>query len=215
MDDGPNPTRARFSPVWALFGVAAIGLVAATVAAVPGELVGGEATTFEAANDLPRWAGLPLEATMHLGSFVASLAVAAAAALAGRSRLAIAAGCAWALARISGGIMKAAVGRPRPPSLLPDVVLRQHLPADNGFPSGHSANAAALAVVLGWAFPRWRVPLAVVAVLVGVARLYVGVHLPLDLVGGWCLGILCGLAVVTVLARLVPEDGPKVDDDVR
>jgi membrane-associated phospholipid phosphatase len=204
MDDEPNPGQARFSPVRGLLAVAAIGLIATTAMAVPGRLVTGEAAIFRWANDLPRWAGVPLEGVMHLGSFAAALAVGAVALLTGRRRLAAGAVVGWALVRITSSLMKAGVGRERPPAFFADAVVRQHLPSDNGFPSSHSANAAVLAVVVAGAFPRWRWPLAVVAGLVGLSRLYVGVHLPLDLVGGWCLGVLCGLVTVALATRLVP-----------
>ena len=217
MDDEPNPAPTWFSPLrvgWvSALAVAAIGLIATTAMAAPGRLVAGEAAIFDGVNDLPRWAGLPLEGLMHLGTFVAALAVAAVAALRGRRRLAVAAAGGWALVRVTSSLMKATVGRERPPSFFADAVLRQHLPHDNGFPSSHAANAAALAVVVAWAFPRWRWPLALVAALVGVARLYVGVHLPLDLAGGWCLGLICGLVVVALVERFVPR--PKVSHDVR
>ena len=41
----------------------------------------------------------------------------------------------------------------------------------------------------------------------GLGRLHVGVHLPLDLVGGWCLGVLCGAAGLAVVARLGTATG--------
>ena len=207
MDDEPNPGQVRFSPVRGLLAVAAIGLIATTVMTAPGRLVTGEAAVFGWANDLPRWVGLPLEGVMQLGSFAAALGAGVVALVTGRRRLAVGAVAGWALVRITSSLMKAAVGRERPPSFFADAVLRQHLPSDNGFPSSHAANAAALAVVVTWAFPRWRWPLALVAVLVGLARLYVGVHLPLDLVGGWCLGVLCGLATAALATRFVP--GPQ------
>ncbi|HEU5153047.1 MAG TPA: phosphatase PAP2 family protein [Iamia sp.] len=195
-----------------IVAVAAIGLIVTTALAAPGRLVTGEEVIFTEVNGLPRWVGLPLEGIMQLGGFVASLAVAAVAALRGRSRVALAAGGGWALVRITSSIMKATVGRDRPPAFFADVALRQHLPADNGFPSSHAANAAALAVVVAWALPRARLPVVLVAVLVGVARLYVGVHLPLDLVGGWCLGVLCGLTAIALVTRLT---GRNVSEHVR
>jgi undecaprenyl-diphosphatase len=135
---------------------------------------------------------------------VAALVVVAGAALRGRRRLALTVLLAWAVVRATSAAMKLVVDRGRPPELVDDVVLRQHLPFDQGFPSAHSATAAAVAVVLARAHPRLRVPLAVLAGLVGVARLYVGVHLPLDLVGGWCLGVVGGLAAVAAVDRWTP-----------
>ena len=106
---------------------------------------------------------------------------------------------AWFLAK---GV-KRVVDRDRPLTYLPDIDVREGDGTGLGFVSGHSAVAAALAVCVVVAVPpRWRpVPIAVAAV-VGLARLVVGVHLPVDVVGGWALGVLVGLAAVAVAARV-------------
>jgi membrane-associated phospholipid phosphatase len=57
---------------------------------------------------------------------------------------------------------------------------------------------------------RWRPPMAVVAFLVGIARIVHGVHLPADLVGGWSLGVLISLGVLWVVERVSPS-GPEPD----
>ncbi|MEU8701988.1 phosphatase PAP2 family protein [Streptomyces sp. NPDC048680] len=89
--------------------------------------------------------------------------------------------------------IKAAVGRERPQ--WPDPVDSAHYAA---FPSGHAMTAAVSCGLLLWllhrrgAGPRmWRAALAAawVSVLgVGVTRLYLGVHWPSDVLGGWLLG---------------------------
>ena len=64
--------------------------------------------------------------------------------------------------------------------------------ADNSFPSDHAAMAAAAATVgvLAW---RWAgVPLATLAVVIGVSRVFVGVHYPGDVVAGWAIGVAAG-----------------------
>ncbi len=193
---------------------AAIVVIATTALALPGELVAGETAVFEAVNGWPRAVGLPLEAVMQVGTFVAALGAATVALVRGRRRLAAALALAWALDRLAAAVLKAVVDRDRPPALVDDVVLRQHLPADAGFPSAHSGTAAALAVVAGVTWPRLAVPAAVVAVLVGLGRLYVGVHLPLDLLGGWALGVLCGAAALGVSDRLVATDHDDVSKGV-
>jgi undecaprenyl-diphosphatase len=97
--------------------------------------------------------------------------------------------------------VKIAVERPRPAGLLDHVQLRESFAAGSlGFPSGHAAVAAALAFTCavylgGWWF-RASLTLAV-AVVVG--RLYVGAHLPLDVVGGAALGVISASAVVLAL----------------
>jgi undecaprenyl-diphosphatase len=184
--------------------LAAIVLIATTAMAAPGRLVGGEVAVLEWGNDLPRWVGAPLELVMGLGSSIGALIVIAAGFLARQRRVAAAGLLGWLAARLISTAMKAGVDRARPPDLVADVVLRQHLPADGGFPSSHSAIAAALAVVAAWGWPILRLPLAGLAVAVGVARLYVGVHLPLDLAGGWALGVLCGLGAVWIVHPRVP-----------
>lgn len=203
MDEGPNPSRGgpgtdrRSRAV--LVAATAIVLAVSTGLAAQGRLVVGERPVFEALNDLPRAASLPLVVVMGAGTSVGALLLALVALVTGRRRAAAALGGAWLVARLLSAVMKVTVDRARAPGLIADAVLRQHLPADPGFPSSHTAIASGLAVAVGWAWPRARWPALVVAGLVGLARMYVGVHLPLDLVGGAALGVLSGLVVVALV----------------
>lgn len=209
MDDGPNPSSAVDRSARRGVVAAVAALVATTAGALSGDLVAGEAAVFGWANHLPRWAGAPLQLVMHLGASLGALVLVVAAGLARRWRLATAALFGWLVARLVVGGVKVAIDRARPPALVADVALRQHLPDDPGFPSAHAAVAAALAVVAGWGSTRLRLPLAALAVVIGLARLYVGVHLPLDVLGGWAVGVLAGLAAVTVVhPRVPPHPGP-------
>lgn len=64
------------------------------------------------------------------------------------------------------------------------------------FTSNHATNHMAMSVflllVLGRAFPRVRIPLLAWALLVGYAQIYVGIHYPTDILGGWLLGFIIG-----------------------
>ena len=62
-----------------------------------------------------------------------------------------------------------------------------------GFPSAHAANTAAFAffVIIYFRQQRkWVIPTAVVwSLLLSYSRLYLGVHYPLDILCGWCVGL--------------------------
>jgi membrane-associated phospholipid phosphatase len=90
-------------------------------------------------------------------------------------------------------LLKQAIGRPRPGLLIPDIMPRA-ASSGNGFPSGHSAMIVFLSFMLWPLIPRsfrWLLPL--VAGSVFISRIYLGVHSPLDIVGGATIGCLTGL----------------------
>lgn len=92
--------------------------------------------------------------------------------------------------------IKPLISRPRPWLDWPIVPLvAENDP--NSFPSGHTC--AAFAAGLSWVrtLPwRWgRIAAAAAAVLMGLSRLYVGVHYPTDVLTGAVIGSLCAWAV--------------------
>ena len=87
--------------------------------------------------------------------------------------------------------VKWVVERDRPLSYLPEVVIREGDGTGLGYVSGHSAVAATAAIMAMAVLPRrWRLLPALVAGVVGIARIVHGVHLPADVIGGWSFGIL-------------------------
>lgn len=110
--------------------------------------------------------------------------------------------------------IKAAVGRERP--WWPDPVDSAHYAA---FPSGHAMTAVVSCGLLLWllrrhgAGPRvWRAALAAawVSVLgVGVTRLYLGVHWPSDVLGGWLLGATLVAFAVAGFERYESRERPS------
>ncbi len=137
--------------------------------------------------------------------------------LAGRGRTAL-----LTLTAVGGGLListllKLGFDRPRP-----DLVPHESMVYTASFPSGHSMMAAVTYLTLAAILTRvlatpllkaWALLVAAfVTLLVGVSRVYLGVHWPTDVLGGWAAGAtwaaLCWLVARQLQRRQVvePED---------
>ena len=139
---------------------------------------------------------------MQLGNALVIPAAALAAAAVRRWRLAgellVAGTGAYLVAKVVKGI----VPRGRPDGLLTDVVIRGAEAHGRGFVSGHAAVLTALATVAWpWLGRRGRIAVLVLVAVVALTRVYVGAHLPLDVVGGAGLGRAVAGAVRLLLGR--------------
>ena len=105
-----------------------------------------------------------------------------------------------ALADWTATALKALVDRPRPPLRYPTPKTLVPLPHDASFPSGHAATSFAAATMLSFAFPKFAPALLILAAAVAFSRVYVGVHYPLDVIGGAALGVLVSLALRALVA---------------
>ena len=92
------------------------------------------------------------------------------------------------------------IGRDRPPLVYPDPRPLVGVPHSGAFPSGHAASAFAAATVIAWASRRLAIPVYALATLVAWSRVYVGVHWPLDVIGGAALGTLVAIALLKLSA---------------
>lgn len=103
-------------------------------------------------------------------------------------------------AHLASQALKVLFGRPRPVG----VAIGEY--SSSAFPSGHATQAAAvwlmLAVVTAAGAPSsrrrmgvWAAAVSIVAV-VGISRLYLGVHWLTDVLGGWAVGSLWFLLVL-------------------
>jgi undecaprenyl-diphosphatase len=116
------------------------------------------------------------------------------------------------LAAVLGGvtlndILKFAFARPRPDFVIPAVRV-----FTSSFPSGHAALSAitylTLAAILARTHPSVRIRIyfmslaGTVTVLVGLSRVYLGVHYPTDVLAGWCIGTAWAMGCWTLMTWL-------------
>lgn len=100
---------------------------------------------------------------------------------------------------ISSELIKKQVKRLRPCAELtlePSAIQRVHCGGGYSFTSSHATNhfclAAFMVMVFGSYMKRWKYLWWLWAAIVAVAQVYVGVHYPLDVIGGGLVGVLIG-----------------------
>ena len=188
-------------------------ILLATMPAIHQHRIGvREADLFRLINDLalPGWTRWPVWGVMQLGVIGAVPLVAALALVTKRVRLAAYAALAGGTIYLVAKLVKEFVQRGRPQTLLPNVYIFDIPDRGLGYVSGHSAVAVALATVASPFLGRRARRVAwTLAGLVCVARIYVGSHLPLDVVGGAALGWAAGALVLLVFGA--PTGHPSLE----
>jgi undecaprenyl-diphosphatase len=98
--------------------------------------------------------------------------------------------------------LKEGIGRERPPEVYAAPKPLVHVPHDGSFPSGHATTSFACATMLAFSAPRAAPAFFVLAAAIAWSRVYVGVHYPLDVLGGAVLGVLISIALRWLLGAL-------------
>ena len=92
---------------------------------------------------------------------------------------------------LSAQLIKPWIGRIRPSHEMADQI---NLLVNKGgkwsFPSNHAANTMALTVVISYFFSKYKTILILLTCLIGISRIYVGVHYPFDVIGGFIIGYI-------------------------
>ena len=105
---------------------------------------------------------------------------------------------------VSFRVLKPWFQRQRPCYQVEDVrLVSDSCGSEYGFPSNHAANGFAIAVSFHWFIrKRWALSLYPVAVIVGLTRVYLGVHFPFDVLFGFSVGLIGGLLAVQIFRLL-------------
>jgi undecaprenyl-diphosphatase len=196
------------------------------------EVAGGETSAFDrrvilalrdpanSASPLgPPWLQEAARDVTSLGSIVVLIIITVAAAgylFLARQRIA-----AWLmLVAVFGGIalielLKAAFARPRP-----DFIVHAARVFTASFPSGHASLSAITYLTVGVLLARAQSSLrtsfyfmalaAFLTVLIGISRIYLGVHYPTDVLAGWCIGTAWAIGCWTIAARLQSGRGVEL-----
>lgn len=200
---GPPAQSPRTLWYVILLIVAVIVLAASTYLAWHNPVMGWERRLFSYINNLPDSLKTTAVILTHIGSTWMAVGVVAITFiskmywLTWRMAFSILAGYGAVL------ILKTGLERPRPEFLYPNTDVHLRISETlSGFPSGHSMVITVVALTLLPFLPKiWRWIFAALFIgLIGLSRVYLGVHAPLDIAGGIAIG-----AIVVCTIRLMPQ----------
>lgn len=89
----------------------------------------------------------------------------------------------------------------RPFIALQNVVQLLPHEADGAFPSGHATFYSALATMMWFYHKKIGIALGIVALIIGISRIISGIHWPVDILGGYVLGVLISVGVYFLIKK--------------
>ena len=114
---------------------------------------------------------------------------------------------------ISQGIvylLKKALSRERPYKIIEHLNTFGIDMKDYSFPSGHTTASFTIATTIALNMPRISIYIFVLAMIIGISRIYLGVHYPTDVAAGIFLGLSVSLLVHFYLLKHINELAQKI-----
>lgn len=100
---------------------------------------------------------------------------------------------------IAAQIIKPWIGRIRPShAMLDNINLLVSKGGKYGFVSNHAANTMAAVTIIGYFYKKWKSVVITISIIVGFSRVYVGVHYPFDVLGGWFFGYAVAWGILSI-----------------
>lgn len=213
--DTPTDADVRPNPIQLLVvSLVSFTLFVATTLEVANDPIAEwELDLFAAVNGLPDWLYVVIWPFMQYGVFVTIPIATLVAWFLRRRRLAVLLGVSGVSIYLLAKVVKQVVDRGRPNAFLDAVIEREHFAEGSiGYTSGHVAVAATIATLTIIHLPRpFKETTVALVLIVMFGRMYVGAHLPLDMVGGLAMGIAAGTLAMLVdqlIARLQHRSRP-------
>ena len=102
---------------------------------------------------------------------------------------------------ITNVLLKNIVARPRPFDAYTEIIPLITKPTDFSFPSGHTCASFACALILFRMLPKkFGIPAVILAGMVAFSRLYLGVHYPGDVLGGFLVAVFASTLVYHLMS---------------
>lgn len=200
-----KPKRVVYrNPIYVIYVLAGIGLFIFGALIADGGSGKLETSIFNAINNLPQFL-LPLFLILStFGTIGFAMILALFALFRKRYMFALKLFLVGFLSYVIAYALKLLEVRARPSALIDVNNLRETASATMGYPSGHVAVATGLAIILFQYVPK-KYHRVIVWLVIGVAasRLYLGVHFPIDLLGGFAVGLVIGSLISLAFGRSV------------
>jgi undecaprenyl-diphosphatase len=107
--------------------------------------------------------------------------------------------------QLASSVLKPWIGRVRPCHVVEGVRAITGCGNTLSFPSGHATTSMAAAIFFGLLYRRWLWPLIAFSVILSYSRVYLGLHYPSDMLGGWIIGGAIAWGMVCLYRSLLRQ----------